>query len=400
MEPVKRKQRTSYEASFKLKVVEFATANNNCAAARLFCVNEKQVREWMKIKTKLQKIPRTKKACRTGIATFSNLEEDLNDFVSQSRQNGFVVTRTAIRLRALQFSKRQKNITEETRGFLASGGWCSRFMNRHGLCFRQQTKIAQKLPKDLEEKVESFQRFVIRQRQEHGFELSQIGNMDETPMAFDLPSTRTVNTKGEKTILVRTTGNEKAHFTVVLACLADGSKLPPVIIFKRKTLPKSMKFPAGILVRAHHKGWMDERGTIDWLENVWGNRPGGLEKKPSLLVWDMFSAHKTEEVKRSAKEQAVIPRGLTSVLQPLDVCLNKPFKDRIRKMWSEWMISGEGKLTKGGNLKRPEIDLVAQWVKDAWDSIPAEMVQKSFRKCSISNALDGTQDDEAFTDDE
>ena len=37
---------------------------------------------------------------------------------------------------------------------------------------------------------------------------------------------------------------------------------------------------------------------------------------------------------------AVIPGGLTSVLQPLDVCLNKPFKDHQRKMWVEWMTSG------------------------------------------------------------
>ncbi len=79
---------------------------------------------------------------------------------------------------------------------------------------------------------------------------------------------------------------------------------------------------------------------------------------------------------------------------------NEPPRNKdVQWLWSEWMISGEGKLTKGGNLKRPEIDLVAQWVKDAWDSIPAEMVQKSFRKSCISNALDGTEDDEAFTDD-
>ena len=52
---------------------------------------------------------------------------------------------------------------------------------------------------------------------------------------------------------------------------------------------------------------------------------------------------------------AVIPGGLTSVLQPLDVCLNKPFKDRLCKMWVEWMISGLATLTKGGNLQKPDI---------------------------------------------
>ena len=45
----------------------------------------------------------------------------------------------------------------------------------------------------------------------------QIGNMDETPINFDMPPTRTVNPSGEKAILIKTTGNEKNHFTVVLS---------------------------------------------------------------------------------------------------------------------------------------------------------------------------------------
>ena len=44
--------------------------------------------------------------------------------------------------------------------------------------------------------------------------------------------------KGAKTIMINTSGNEKTRSTVVLACCADGTKLPPVLIFKRKTLPK------------------------------------------------------------------------------------------------------------------------------------------------------------------
>ena len=82
-------------------------------------------------------------------------------------------------------------------------------MDRHGLTLRQQTKIAQKLPKDLEQKIETFQQFVIKHRKLSNFELSQIGNMDETPMTFDLPSNRTVTTAGEKTVLIKTTGHEK-----------------------------------------------------------------------------------------------------------------------------------------------------------------------------------------------
>ena len=152
--------------------------------------------------------------------------------------------------------------------FVASAGWCTRFMEQHGLTLRQRTKLSQKLPADLEAKVDSFQRFIIKLRKRHNYELGQIGNMDETPMTFDLPGNRTVHAKGEKTVLVKTTGHEKTHFTEVLICIAEGTKLKPLIIFKRKTLPKDAKFPPGVIVRAQQKGWMDEDGVQFWLKNV------------------------------------------------------------------------------------------------------------------------------------
>ncbi|KAG7161465.1 hypothetical protein Hamer_G026684, partial [Homarus americanus] len=42
-------------------------------------------------------------------------------------------------------------------------------------------------------------------------------------------------------------------------------------------------------------------GVKVWLDKVWSKRPGGLLPKNSLLVWDQFSAHTTENTKRLAK---------------------------------------------------------------------------------------------------
>jgi len=78
-------------------------------------------------------------------------------------------------------------------------------------------------------------------------------------------------------------------------------------------------------------GWMDGEGLKLWLEKVWSKCPGVLLKKPSLLVCDQFKAHVTESTKRLATKLemhlAVIPGGLTSQLQPLDISLNKLFKE-------------------------------------------------------------------------
>ena len=52
-------------------------------------------------------------------------------------------------------------------------------------------------------------------------------------------------------------------------------------------------------------------------------------------------------------------------------------------------------LTPTGYMKT-KIAQVCTWVKNAWDFVKTESVVKSFKKCSISNALDGTEDDIFF----
>lgn len=226
--------------------------------------------------------------------------------------------------------------------------------------------------------------------------------MDETPMNFDMPPSSTVHPTGDKTVMIKTTGNEKNHFTVILSCLADGTKLKPMIIFKRKTMPKET-IPPQVLVHVHEKGWMDENGMKIWIDKVWKCRPGGLLKPKSLLCYDMFKAHLVDSIKKRLEDHntdvAIIPAGLTSQLQPLDVSLNKPFKENVRTLWSEWMAGdADHELTQGGRLKKPSITLWCQWVSKAWDQVDQGIVVKSFKKCCISNALDGTEDDILFQD--
>ncbi|CAG8602696.1 4526_t:CDS:2 [Acaulospora morrowiae] len=107
------------------------------------------------------------------------------------------------------------------------------------------------------------------------------------------------------------------------------------------------------------------------------------EKYPNS---NSFEGHKTESVKNTYKElnciPAIIPGGLTSIVQPLDVCLNKPFKDNLRKKWNTWIMN-EVTLTKDRNLKKPPYKLICEWILQAWEEIPSQMVwvfRSRFRK--------------------
>uniref|UniRef100_H3AXG2 HTH CENPB-type domain-containing protein n=1 Tax=Latimeria chalumnae TaxID=7897 RepID=H3AXG2_LATCH len=383
---------SSYDAGSKLQVVEYAEQSSNLAAGHEFSIMEKTVR-WRRIKETLKERPKTKRARHGNMQPFAALEVDLNEWVLQSRQNGYIMTRNAVRLRALKMAKEdvQDRCKQylSCKPFVASVGWCTFFFWRY-LGMNQE---ATEPPKDLEMKVNSFLKFAIKLWKEHDYYLSRIGNMVETPVTFDLPSNQSVSPLGLKTVLVKTTGHEKPHFMITLTYLADGSKLKPLVIFKRKTLPENKVFPSGVLVRVHLKGWIDEEGT--WLKKVWSTRPGALCKR-SILVWDMFRAHETDSVKKATKyvqtDSCIFPGGLTTLLQPQDVCLNELFKDRLREIWTEWMCSGSAALTKGGNLKKPDTSLICKWVKDTWESVPDKMNHCSFLKCGINNTMDGSQD--------
>jgi len=44
-------------------------------------------------------------------------------------------------------------------------------------------------------------------------------------------------------------------------------------------------------------------------------------------------------------------------------------------------------------VKRPLISNVCEWVKNSWQRVKSETFVKSLKKCGISNALDGNEDD-------
>ncbi len=58
--------------------------------------------------------------------------------------------------------------------------------------------------------------------------------MDETPLYFNMLPNATIEKLGAKEVIMRTLGQEKNRFSVILTVLADGTKLPPYLIFKGK----------------------------------------------------------------------------------------------------------------------------------------------------------------------
>ena len=79
-------------------------------------------------------------------------------------------------------------------------------------------------------------------------------------------------------------------------------------------MPKE-KFPAGVIVYVHPKGWMDTDRMLIWSQKASGRRPGGgLVNTKSLIVWDQFHVHLANKVKQRIASShntdiVVIPGG-------------------------------------------------------------------------------------------
>ena len=77
---------------------------------------------------------------------------------------------------------------------------------------------------------------------------------------------------------------------------------------------------------------------------------------------------------------AVIPGGLTSQFQPLDVSVNKLFKGFMHEEWANWREAPTHYVTPAGRVKRPSISNVCEWVKNSWLRVKSETIVKSLKK--------------------
>ena len=95
------------------------------------------------------------------------------------------------------------------------------------------------------------------------------------------------------------------------------------------------KVPPGVIVWFQTIGWMDTGlmvKYVDYLNDI--RMKNGTQGNSAMFVYDSFRDYLEKSVKEKVGiDLAVIPDGLAGICQPLDVAINKPFKDNLRKEW-------------------------------------------------------------------
>jgi hypothetical protein len=125
--------------------------------------------------------------------------------------------------------------------------------------------------------VDRFLKLAIRMRQNRVYDLHSMGNMDETPTWLEMSGTSTMEMKGAKRVTVGSMGQHKKRFITILGALADGTKLPPLVLLPGVRQPANGVVPPGILVHMCETGksWSNATITTIWLTQVWGTPASG-----------------------------------------------------------------------------------------------------------------------------
>ena len=145
--------------------------------------------------------------------------------------------------------------------------------------------------------------------------------MNKTPVFFDMVPEKSLVKKGQKSVTIRTSGSEKRHVTVVLTVAADGFMLPPMIIFWGKTNQtiKDIEALEGFVIVTQEKAWMNESLIFIWFDQAWKSyaekKQKELDFNRSLMVYDAFKAHTTDEMKAALSINStnliMVPPGCT-----------------------------------------------------------------------------------------
>lgn len=171
-----------------------------------------------------------------------------------------------------------------------------------------------------------------------------------------------------------------------LSISLSGKKLEPFVIYKGKPGKTNEKkanenngYSAGCKYCFQERAWNDEMAMLIWIELVLKPYLNTNKDGLSHLIIDDYSSHKTPNVLKAIRNLGcivtILPGGSTSQVQALDVGVNKPFKDKLKTAWVQFMV--EQNLGNGKDVTR---QMLSQWIFDSFSTIPADSIVRTFTK--------------------
>lgn len=126
--------------------------------------------------------------------------------------------------------------------------------------------------------------------------------------------------------------------------------------------------------------------------------PEFYKEKKYLLIFDKATSHINSEIINYMNLNniyyVIIPSGFTRFLQPLDLSINKPFKNDLKEKYLNYQQAHINDITKNKFTLQDE-DII-RFIDEIWNNeniIKKDVIKNSFWYCGISQSLDGSEDE-------
>lgn len=347
----------------------------------------KQYREWSKTSSAIiNHSSNAKSICKGPASILTLIEEDLLKFIFELREQGFAVSISAVVIQASRLMPEFQRKSTHARYQCVR-----RWIRKHSLVHRMGTHESQRSPSETAGMALDYVEIIRPRLGQSNRHQDFIINMDQTPIPFTFNAKKTLELVGQRTVHIRKSTNDTKRVTCAMTVSASGRVLTPLLVFKgapngRIERTEFATYPRGMVYTCQGNAWMDERVMHLWIDEVLkpyiAAAPPGIVP---LLLLDSYRCHMMKSTVNAIEDLGVevehIPGGCTSLCQPVDVGVNKPFKSRMRKLWEEWMIStglNQGKITP------PTRKHIAEWCWTSSQDLPPSMVRNAWRHGAYS----------------
>jgi hypothetical protein len=251
-QPPQKKQKTTYDASVRLQIAEYALEHGNAKASREFEAPKSTVSYLVKellATRKRSEIVRDLPANKGGRPLLlANWDEIVMQFIKALRKNGGIVNRNIVIAAAHGIiAAKDPSLLPENGGHLVlKRSWAYSILKRLNFVKRKGTKAAKKIPMDFEAVKETFLARLSTAIEQHSIPKELCVNMDETGSNYVPVACWTMEEEGAAQVPIAAF-EDKRQMTVVLAVSATGYLLPPQLIYDGKTdecHPKNVVFPS------------------------------------------------------------------------------------------------------------------------------------------------------------
>ena len=376
------------------------------------------------VKTKIDNETPFSESCqhRYVLSKFPILQEEIIEMLQAHRDAGQPLFASSIRNRIRGLIRKKEPSLLEGEGkttFRVSLAWTRDFIKCNlNWSYRAATGVARKLPSNWEEQGLKMTQRVAYLVKAHSLPPELVVNTDQTGIHL-VPTggTRTWAHKGSKHVLVHGV-EDKRQITVSVSSSAAGNLLPFQLVFtgltQRSLPPRNTGRIAceegGWHLTCTNNHWSNLTTCQEFVEKIL--QPYRLQQvevlkmnKESKLVWliDCWSVHKSKEFILWVKENhpqillIFVPANCTSIFQPADVILQRPFKHAFRQEFDSYTSDDIDKQLEDKAAKDVKIDtkmstlkpLLCGWLFKAWAHVnKPQMIKIGWSQCGLLQAFD------------